>query len=198
MKLIALFVSALLVVRLASADPANTNAAPASSAPPATTEDWTVGGKTFHNVTVTKVEADVVHILYDGGAGSVPLASLTPDLQKKFGYNPTAAAEAAQAETKKEAASDAMVQAVNAQKAKQAQAQASAAPPTFQDRVAASRNTRRLSLENEIKMRTDTLENLEAAAQAGGDAAEQKSLAYNIASQKVQIAKLQAELAAIP
>ena len=30
-------------------------------------EDWTVDGKDYHNVKVTKVEPDVVHIMYDGG-----------------------------------------------------------------------------------------------------------------------------------
>lgn len=50
-------------------------------------EDWTVDGKTYHNVTVGQVEADRVHITYDGGLGTVALADLTPDLQKRFGYN---------------------------------------------------------------------------------------------------------------
>jgi hypothetical protein len=54
-------------------------------------EDWTVQGRTYQNVTVTKVEPDAVHIMYDGGVGSVNLADLTPDLQKRFNYNPQAA-----------------------------------------------------------------------------------------------------------
>jgi hypothetical protein len=51
-------------------------------------EDWTVDGKTFHNVVPGTVEIDKVHVTYDGGIGTVPLASLTPDLQKRFHYDP--------------------------------------------------------------------------------------------------------------
>jgi tetratricopeptide (TPR) repeat protein len=53
-----------------------------------TASDWTVSGKTFHNVKVGSVDANVVHITYDGGVGTVPLADLPPDLQKKFNYDP--------------------------------------------------------------------------------------------------------------
>jgi hypothetical protein len=53
---------------------------------------WTVLGQDYHNVVVTKVEADKVHIMYDGGIGSLNLADLTPDLQKMFNYDPQAAA----------------------------------------------------------------------------------------------------------
>lgn len=54
-------------------------------------EDWTVGGKDFHNVKVDQVESDRVHISYDGGVGTVALADLSPELQKKFGYDPNKA-----------------------------------------------------------------------------------------------------------
>jgi len=54
----------------------------------ATAKDWTVNGKDYHNVTVGKVEADKVYITYDGGVGTVPLAELPPDLQKRFNYDP--------------------------------------------------------------------------------------------------------------
>ena len=33
---------------------------------PVLAEDWTVAGKTYHNVMVGQVEADCVHITYDG------------------------------------------------------------------------------------------------------------------------------------
>jgi hypothetical protein len=59
-------------------------------------EDWTVNGKDYHNVKVTKVEADTVHIMFDGGIGTVNLSDLTPELQKKFNYDPKAAALASQ------------------------------------------------------------------------------------------------------
>jgi len=61
-------------------------------------EDWTVNGKTYHNVTVTKVEPDKVHIMFDGGIGSVNLSDLPPDLQKRFNYDPQAAKVAEKAE----------------------------------------------------------------------------------------------------
>ena len=51
-------------------------------------EDWTVSGKAYHNVKVGQVEAYRVHITYDGGIGAVMLADLSPELQKRFGYNP--------------------------------------------------------------------------------------------------------------
>ncbi len=49
-------------------------------------EDWTIQGKTYHNVTVQNVTADHVEIMYDGGVGSPKLADLPPDLQKRFNY----------------------------------------------------------------------------------------------------------------
>jgi len=59
-------------------------------------EDWTVNGKDYHNVTVGKVEPDRVHITYDGGIGTVMLSDLTPELQKRFNYDPAQAKAAAQ------------------------------------------------------------------------------------------------------
>jgi len=81
-------------------------------------EDWTVNGKTYNNVTVSKVDADRVHITYDGGIGAILLSDLPPDLQKKFNYDPNAAAAATAAEKAREQASDAQVAA--AAKANQA------------------------------------------------------------------------------
>jgi len=54
-------------------------------------KDWTVNGREFHNVTVGQVEADRVHITYDGGLGTVMLADMPPDLRKAFNYDPVAA-----------------------------------------------------------------------------------------------------------
>lgn len=62
-------------------------------------EDWTVDGKAYHNVIVGKIEADRVHITYDGGLGTVMLSDLTPGLQKRFGYDPAKANEAPQTST---------------------------------------------------------------------------------------------------
>jgi hypothetical protein len=55
---------------------------------PAWGEDWTIAGKTLHNVVVTKVCVDHVEISFDGGAGGPTLADLSPELQKRFGYDP--------------------------------------------------------------------------------------------------------------
>jgi hypothetical protein len=59
-------------------------------------EDWTVAGHTYQNEKVTKVEADCVHVMYDGGLGAIQLADLPPDLQKRFNYEPAAAKLTAQ------------------------------------------------------------------------------------------------------
>ena len=72
-------------------------------------EDWTVKGKTYKNVTVEKSDAEYVHIMFDGGIGRVALADLPADLQKKFNYDPKAAAAATQQEQAQLAASDAQV-----------------------------------------------------------------------------------------
>lgn len=50
-------------------------------------ENWTVNGKDYHNVKVGQVEADRVHITYDGGVGTLPLADLSSLLQKKFNFD---------------------------------------------------------------------------------------------------------------
>src|SRR5271156_5255557 len=63
---------------------------------PALAEDWTVNGKDYHNVKVGQVEADRVHITYDGGIGAVMLSDLPPDLKKRFNYDPQAAEKASQ------------------------------------------------------------------------------------------------------
>ena len=52
-------------------------------------EDWkTIDGKTYEGVTVIKVDADAVTILYKDGGARITLESLSPDLQKKFNYDP--------------------------------------------------------------------------------------------------------------
>lgn len=60
-------------------------------------EDWEIQGHTVHNVIVTNVEVDRVQITYDGGAGSPDLAMLSPELQKRFNYDPIKAKEAKEA-----------------------------------------------------------------------------------------------------
>jgi hypothetical protein len=93
MKTLALFLLALSVSSL-RADPPSP--APGQTSPAATSTDWTVNGKVYRNVVVGQIEADQVHITYDGGIGAFPLASLPAEIQKKLGYDPEKAATAAQ------------------------------------------------------------------------------------------------------
>lgn len=57
---------------------------------------WTVNGQEYHNVVVTKVEADKVYILHEDGAASLNQADLPPNVQKLCNYDPQLAAAAAQ------------------------------------------------------------------------------------------------------
>lgn len=90
-------------------------------------EDWTTtDGKTFQNVKVVKVEDDAVTILDKDGGALVPLATLPPDLQKQFHYDPAKAQVAAAARQKDEQAA---AQAIEDQKkARQAQQMATSQP----------------------------------------------------------------------
>ena len=99
---------------------------------------WTVMGRDYHNVVVTKVEADTVSITYDGGIGTINTSDLTPDLQKMFNYDPTAASQAAN----EKAAEQAKIAADEAPKiaALKAQEQAQAAADEAQ---------RKMSIQNE-------------------------------------------------
>ena len=58
-------------------------------------------GETYKNVTVTGVTATHVQFLHSRGSGSVKLKSLSPELQKRFGYDAgvSAAAEQGQRES---------------------------------------------------------------------------------------------------
>jgi hypothetical protein len=72
-------------------------------------EDWlTTTGKQYKGVTVVKVEADAVTIIYSDGGARVPLDTLPADLQKKFNYDPVKAKEAAEkhAEEQKQAVAE--------------------------------------------------------------------------------------------
>jgi len=61
-------------------------------------EDWTTtDGKVYHGVAVVKAEPDAVTILHHDGGALVPLAKLSPDLQKRFNYDPAKAKVAAEA-----------------------------------------------------------------------------------------------------
>ena len=63
---------------------------------PIRAEDWrTNDGKTYTGVKVVKVEDDAVTILCDDGGARIALATLPPDLQQKFHYDPAKAQAAA-------------------------------------------------------------------------------------------------------
>lgn len=91
-------------------------------------DDWIVAGKTYHNVVVGTIEADKVHITYDGGMGSLSLSDLTPDLQKKFNYDPAKAKAESDAREKARLKAVADAQALAAKYA--ASAPASTATPS--------------------------------------------------------------------
>ena len=105
---------------------------------PALAEDWTVNGKDYHNVKVRQVEADRVHITYDGGIGTVMIADLTPDLKKRFNYDPVAAKTTVDERNQQAAQADAMLAAQMKQQADDAAAQEQAKEKNAQtDPVAA-------------------------------------------------------------
>lgn len=47
-------------------------------------EDWVVNGKTYHNVTVDRVDGQDVHITFDDGITTLAMADLPPDVQKRL------------------------------------------------------------------------------------------------------------------
>jgi hypothetical protein len=63
-------------------------------------EDWvTTDGKTYRNAKALSHDAGYVTIMYADGGARVPLATLPPDLQKRFGYAPAQAAAVVAATT---------------------------------------------------------------------------------------------------
>ena len=59
-------------------------------------EDWTTtDGKVYQDVKVVKTEPDAVTILHSTGGALVPLINLSPELQKRFNYDPATAEAAA-------------------------------------------------------------------------------------------------------
>jgi hypothetical protein len=70
---------------------------------PVLAEDWTTtDGKTYKDVMVVKIEADAVTIIDNDGGALVPLATLSPELQKRFNYDPVKAKAAADARAQAE------------------------------------------------------------------------------------------------
>jgi hypothetical protein len=63
--------------------------------------DWTTtDGKIYHDVQLIHSDPDAVTILYADGGARIPLAELSADLQKRFGYVPALAQAAADARAK--------------------------------------------------------------------------------------------------
>jgi hypothetical protein len=82
-------------------------------------EDWkATDGKVYQDVKVLKVEPDAVTVMDKTGGGLVALATLPPDLQKRFNYDPAKGQEAAAAR----AASDSQNAQDLAEEANQAEA----------------------------------------------------------------------------
>ncbi|WP_309400165.1 C1 family peptidase [Cerasicoccus maritimus] len=54
--------------------------------------DWRIGDQVYHKVVIKEVTPRAVIILHSKGITQIPLADLPPEAQKKFGYDPEAAA----------------------------------------------------------------------------------------------------------
>jgi hypothetical protein len=68
-------------------------------------DDWkTTDGKVYQDVKVVAVAPDTVTILHRDGGTMVPLATLSPDLQKRFYYDPVMGQAAAEERAETEAA----------------------------------------------------------------------------------------------
>lgn len=52
----------------------------------------TIDGKDYKNATVSRVEPDGIVITFSGGIVKIPFTELSPEIQKKYGYDPQAAA----------------------------------------------------------------------------------------------------------
>ena len=81
---------------------AATSLAAATVRPPSSTQGLiitTTDGQRFDGVTSTKVDGETLSFEHSAGVASVPLAKLTPELQRKFNYDPKVieAAKAAKA-----------------------------------------------------------------------------------------------------
>ncbi len=53
----------------------------------------TIDGKEYKNATVSRVEPDGIVITFSGGIVKVPFTELSPEIQKKYGYDSQAAAD---------------------------------------------------------------------------------------------------------
>jgi hypothetical protein len=57
-------------------------------------EDFkTIDGKEYKNVTVSRVEPDGIVVTFSGGIVKIPFTELSPEIQRKYGYDLKAAAD---------------------------------------------------------------------------------------------------------
>src|SRR5205823_11332178 len=60
----------------------------------AAADDFTTAtGQEYKNVTVSRVEPDGIVITFSGGIVKIPFTELSPEIQKKYGYDPKASAD---------------------------------------------------------------------------------------------------------
>src|SRR6266404_7016249 len=64
----------------------------------------TINGKEYKNAKVSRVEPDGIVITFSGGIVKLPFIELPGDVQKKYGYNSTAAAAYSAEEYQKQSA----------------------------------------------------------------------------------------------
>jgi len=134
---------------------------------------WTVLGRDYRNVVVTKVEADAVSITYDGGIGTVNTSDLTPDLQKMFNYDPELAAAAskqkAAALTQADAAEAPEIAAMDqARKAQEAADEVKAQSDSQANAAAQDKNTKASWYKSHIDAGEQDMITMEHPAVVGG------------------------------
>jgi hypothetical protein len=64
----------------------------------------TTNGSEYKNAQVSRVEPDGVVITFSGGIVKIPFNELSPEIQKKYGYDPQAAATYSAEQTERQAA----------------------------------------------------------------------------------------------
>ena len=74
--------------------PKQSPASPVAPSPiqPPGTDIVTTTGKKYEHVEITRVEPDGLIVMTDSGISKIPFVQLPPDVQKKYGYDPQAAA----------------------------------------------------------------------------------------------------------
>jgi hypothetical protein len=71
----------------------------------------TLDGKTYKNITVAKKDLYSITVLTDDGGATIQFTNLSPELQKKYGYDPVAAQAKTQADAQAWANKQAQIQA---------------------------------------------------------------------------------------